>query len=68
MPAFQCPGVLCGLGKDAEPVIHQIIGRTERVIQDVSARLPLHFVPHVADTVFQSLRRAAARLQAMPCT
>jgi hypothetical protein len=60
--------VLCGLVKDAEPVIHQIIGCSERVIQDVSARLPLHFAPHVADTVFQSLRRAAARLQAMPCT
>ena len=42
---FKALGVLCGLGKDAEPVIYQIIGRTERVIQDVSARLPQHFTP-----------------------
>lgn len=38
-------GALCGLGKGAQPVIHQIIGCSERVIQDVSARLPQHFTP-----------------------
>ena len=42
---FNALGVLCDLDKDAEPEIHQIIGRTERVIQDVSARLPQHFEP-----------------------
>ena len=65
---FNGLGVLCGLGTDAEPLIRQIVSSTECVIQEVSARLPQDFNLHVADTVFNGLQRAAAKLQAMPAT
>lgn len=61
-------GALGGLGIDVKTLIRHVIEHTEGVTQEASARVPQHFLRHVADTVFNGLKTAAAKLQVMSAT
>ena len=53
---------LCGLGKDMESIIDDVVERTPRVIDDVGARLPKGFPERVFDVITKGAARAAEGL------
>lgn len=56
---------LCHYGRNAEPLIVEILQRTPEVIESVSRILPPHFPEKVAERIFKGLRASAERLQSM---
>ena len=54
-----------GYAPTAEPIIEDILARTQVAIAEVQAELPRDFSAHVAETVLGGLERAAAALAAM---
>lgn len=54
----------CGLARDAEAIIEDLVGRTPAVADAVADRIPRGFPAVVADTILDGLRRAAGRLAA----
>lgn len=56
----------CGHGPDAEALIERVLVATDRVVDEVGARLPAGFSARVFETVTQGLRRSVERLQRMP--
>ena len=56
----------CGHGPDAESLIERVLVATDRVVDEVGARLPAGFSARVFETVTQGLRRSVERLQRMP--
>ncbi len=63
---FNAMAARCGVGADAEDLMHGLIERTESVIDTVSRELPQGFPDRVASAVLDNLRRAAVRLAGMP--
>lgn len=63
---FNAMAARCGVGADAEDLMHGLIERTESVIDTVSRELPQGFPDRVAGPVLDNLRRAAVRLGGMP--
>jgi serine/threonine-protein kinase HipA len=56
----------CGLGRDMEPIISEVIGKTPGVIESVAANLPKSFPAKLFDSVTTNLRRAAKQIESMP--
>lgn len=52
-------------GKNAEPIIQELLDRTPSVIESVRARLPDGFSVHVANTILAGLEQAAKSLASM---
>ena len=55
---------LCHYGPNAEPLIADILTRTEQIIETVSGALPPRFPQQVAARIFKGLRESARRLDA----
>jgi serine/threonine-protein kinase HipA len=54
---------LCGLGKDMDGIIDDVVERTPGVIDDVGARLPRGFPGRLFDTVTEGLRKGAGQMR-----
>lgn len=52
----------CGLGRDAEGLINDLVSRTPDVIKAVERRVPDKFPRKVADPILKGLRDASSRL------
>ena len=63
---FNAMATRCGVGADAEDLMHGLIERTEGVIATVSRELAKGFPDRVASPVLDNLRKAAVRLRKMP--
>jgi serine/threonine-protein kinase HipA len=57
-----------GYADNAEPIIEDILQRTQAAIEEVNANLPPGFNQRVADTILGGVRDAATKLAAMPGT
>ena len=57
-----------GYADNAEPIIEDILQRTQAAIEEVNANLPPGFNQKVADTILGGVRDAATKLAAMPVT
>ncbi len=57
-----------GYADNAEPIIEDILQRTQAAIEEVNANLPPGFNQKVADTILGGVRDAATKLAAMPIT
>ncbi len=55
----------CGLGRDMEAIIIDVLGKTPAVIAQIENLLPGDFPPQVFDTITTGLRNSAKRLAAM---
>lgn len=55
-------GIFAPDGRPVGAVINDLIERTPRVIQVVSAQLPSNFPPDLADSILEGLRAASQRL------
>jgi serine/threonine-protein kinase HipA len=62
---FNEPARLCGLGRDMDAIIDDVVERTPHVIDTVAAKLPRGFPAQVFDTITKGLRRAADELRAL---
>jgi serine/threonine-protein kinase HipA len=60
---FDATARLCGLGRDMDAIIEDVVDRTPKVIEDVEARLPKGFPARVFETISAGLRRGAAEMQ-----
>lgn len=58
----------CGLGRDAEPLLADLLSRTSTVIDKVGAKLPKDFPASVAEPILEGLKRASERLGDQPST
>jgi len=56
----------CGFGPDMEPILEDVIARTDAVIAAVARLLPTDFPPSLFDTITRGLANAARRLERMP--
>jgi serine/threonine-protein kinase HipA len=56
----------CGLGRDAELLLQDLLSKTGRVIDTVARNLPKDFPAGVATSVLEGLRDAAEHLTAQP--
>jgi serine/threonine-protein kinase HipA len=56
----------CGLGRDAEAIIREVIAATPGVISSVQRAVPASFPQQVLDAIFDGLSDSARRLEAMP--
>ena len=54
----------CGLGPDLEPIIHELIAATPRVIERVAASLPEGFPGKLFDAITKGLHKSAKQLDA----
>ena len=52
----------CGLGKDMEAIIDDVVERTPRVIDDVGAKLPKNFPMRLFEVITKGAARAAIQL------
>ena len=55
-----------GYGESAEPLLHELVGRTPEAVAQVQAELPAGFSQQVADQVLDGLLSAARALEGMP--
>lgn len=55
-----------GLGGNAEPLIEDILGKTEKVIAGIQRDIPIGFPQQVLDSVLDGLKQSAERLELMP--
>lgn len=60
---FNATARLCGLGKDMESIIDDVVERTPQVIDDVGARLPKGFPMRVFDVITKGAAGAAERMK-----
>ena len=56
----------CGLARDAESLIEELVARTPAVVEQVRARVPRGFPRAVARPILQGLETAASRLASQP--
>lgn len=63
---FNATAQLCGVGKDMEPILDDVIGRVPKAIEAVAAKLPRGFPEKLFASVSCGLTKAASELQAMP--
>jgi serine/threonine-protein kinase HipA len=59
---FNATARLCGLGKDMDSIIDDVVERTPRVIDDVGAKLPKGFPMHVFDAITKGAAGAIQRM------
>jgi serine/threonine-protein kinase HipA len=59
---FNATARLCGLGKDMDAIIDDVVERTPRVIDDVGARLPKGFPARVFDVITKEMSKAAKQM------
>jgi serine/threonine-protein kinase HipA len=60
---FNATARLCGLGKDMESIIDDVVEKTPRVIDDVGSRLPKGFPERLFDVITKGAARAAEGLE-----
>lgn len=63
---FNVMAAKCGVGKDAEDLIQEILDQVPAVIENVSARLPQDFPEDVSTSILNGLSDSAAKLKKMP--
>jgi serine/threonine-protein kinase HipA len=63
---FNATARACGLGRDMEGIIEEVVERTSAVIDSVGINLPVGFPDQLFARVSARLRSAADRLAKMP--
>jgi len=53
----------CGLGRDAEALLTDLLSKTGAVIDNVGAKLPKAFPANVAEPILEGLKKASERLR-----
>lgn len=65
---FNATARACGLGRDMESIIDEVVAKTPRAIDAVAASLPRGFPTGLFECVTSGLRGAAAQIAKMPAT
>jgi serine/threonine-protein kinase HipA len=60
---FNATARLCGLGRDMDAIIDDVVDRTPRIIDEVGADLPTGFPARVFDVITKGTTGAAERLK-----
>jgi serine/threonine-protein kinase HipA len=63
---FNIAAQQCGLGKDMEHIITDVIAKTPAVIESIAASLPAGFPEKVFEAVTTGLQKAVKQIEAMP--
>ncbi len=63
---FNAVAEACGIGKDAEDLIQEILSQVPGVVQNVEELLPKDFPEDVSTPILNGLKDSAARLEQMP--
>jgi serine/threonine-protein kinase HipA len=63
---FDATARLCGLGKDMDAIVDDVVERTPGVIDAVGSRLPGGFPARLFETITRGLRKAAGQMRREP--